>query len=91
MLTLDTPLKIPAHVAFSVVGEDAFLLNTKNAQYYSLSQVGARLWQLLNAGSALREANQILLQEYEVDAATLENDLLELLQDLQKNELIEIA
>ncbi|GAB4546372.1 MAG: hypothetical protein Fur002_21380 [Anaerolineales bacterium] len=91
MITLDAPLKIPAHVSFSVVGEDAFLLNAKNAQYYALSQVGARLWQLLGEGKLPREAHQFLLQEYDVEAATLETDLLELLQDLQKNELIEIA
>lgn len=48
MLTLKDALAIPTHVTFSVVGEDAFLLNTKTNKYYSLEEVGARFWKLLS-------------------------------------------
>ena len=91
MLTLDTPLSLPAHVSFSVVGQDAFLLNTRTSKYYLLQEVGARLWNLLSQGQALRAAYQTLLDEYEVAPEELERDLLELLADLMDNGLVELA
>ncbi len=91
MLTLDAALHIPANVTFSIVGEDAFLLNTKTNKYYGLEKVGARLWQLLTEGKLLKDAHQILLSEYDVQANQLEQDLLELLENLKKNELVEIV
>jgi len=91
MLTLETALHIPKNISFSVVGEDAFLLNTQTNKYYGLEKVGARLWQLLTAGKSLKDAHEALLSEYEVAADQLEQDLFELLADMQKNGLIEIV
>jgi hypothetical protein len=84
-------LHIPANVSFSIVGEDAFLLNTRTNKYYGLEKVGARLWELLNEGKPLRVGYQILLKDYEVDPAQLEQDLLELINHLMENGLVEIA
>lgn len=89
MLTLDIALRIPANVSFSVVGEDAFLLNTHTNQYFALEEVGARLWALLSDGKSLRASYQILLDEYKIEPARLEQDLLELVSDLMGNGLIE--
>lgn len=90
MLTLEAVLHIPVNVSFSVVGEDAFLLNTQTNKYYGLEKVGARLWQLLTTGKSLKESHQILLSEYKVEPHQLEQDILELLENLQKNGLIEV-
>ena len=90
MLTLDAIVKIPAHVSFSVVGQDAFLLNARTNKYFALQEVGTRLWELLKEDKALREAYQLILGEYEVDPAQLEHDLLELLNHLLENGLVEI-
>jgi len=91
MLTLDTTLRIPANVSFSVVGEDAFLLNTQTNKYYGLEKVGARLWELLNEGKSLKDAHQIIMGEYRVDPGELEQDILELINHLMENGLVEIV
>ncbi|MBM3124026.1 MAG: PqqD family protein [Chloroflexi bacterium] len=91
LLTLDALLHIPANVSFSVVGEDAFLLNTQTNKYFSLEKVGTRLWELLSQGRSLREAYQRLLKEYEVSPAELESDLLELVNHMMENGLVEIV
>jgi hypothetical protein len=90
MLTLDTALHISANVIFTVVGQDAFLLNTQTNKYYALEEVGVRLWELLNEGRGLRESYQLLLSEYEVDPPQLESDLLELASTLMENGLVEV-
>jgi hypothetical protein len=90
MLTLDSTLHIPAHISFSIVGEDAFLLNTRTSKYFALEEVGARLLEILAAGKSLQECFQALLVEYEVGAPQLEQDLLELLEKLREQGLVEI-
>jgi hypothetical protein len=91
MLTLDTPLHIPARVAFSSVEQEAVLLNKQTNQYYMLDEVGARFWSLLQDGQSPRECHQALLAEYEVDPIQLEQDLLELVNDLMDHGLLEIV
>jgi hypothetical protein len=91
MLTLNTALHIPINVSFSVVGEDAFLLNTQTNKYYGLEKVGTRLWELLNEGKSLKDAHQIILKEYEIGPGQLEQDILELANHLLENGLVELV
>jgi hypothetical protein len=91
MLTLDVTLIFPEVVSFTFVDEDAVLLNMQTNQYYLLDEVGARLWGLLRDGKSLRESYRALLEEYEVEPATLEQDVLELLEKLKEQGLVEIV
>lgn len=90
MLKLEDTVRFPAHVMFSIIEDEAFLLNTRTNRYFLLDEVGARLWMLLKEGQTLMLAYRTLLQEYEVEPAQLEQDLLELLGKLQENGLVEI-
>jgi hypothetical protein len=90
MLTLAATLRIPAHVLFTTVAQEAVLLNTVTNKYYSLNEVGARVWNLLAEGKILKEAHTALLEEFEVDSPQLEQDILELVQHLRENGLIDV-
>jgi hypothetical protein len=90
MLTLNSTLLIPAYVSFTIVDEDAVLLNTRSNQYFALEEVGARLWTLLKDGKRLNDAHQSLLAEYEVEPAELERDILELVTHMLENGLVEL-
>lgn len=91
MLTLDSTLLIPPYVSFTIVDEDAVLLNTRTNKYFALEEIGARLWAILKDGKDLREVHQSLLEEYEVEPAQLERDILELVEQLLENKLVEIV
>ncbi|HVM70235.1 MAG TPA: PqqD family protein [Anaerolineales bacterium] len=91
MLTLDAKLQIPSSVSFTFVDEDAILLNMHTNQYYLLDEVGARLLKLLKDGKTLRASYQLLLEEYEVTPAQLEQDILELLDGLKEQGLVEVG
>jgi len=90
MLTLAATLRIPAHVLFTTVEQEAVLLNTVTNKYYSLNEVGARVWNLLAGGKTLKEVHPALLEEFEVDSPRLEQDILELVEHLRENGLVEI-
>jgi hypothetical protein len=91
VLSLDSKLRIPAHVLFTTVEQDAILLDANTNRYFALEEVGARLWELLGQGLDLRAAFQTLLVEYEVTPSELEQDLLELLSHLVEQGLVEVV
>ena len=91
MLSLKTKISIPTYVISTTVEQDAVLLNTQNNQYYALDEVGARFWTLLKDGHTLAQIHEDLLNEYDVAADILEQDLLELLADLRENGLVEVV
>ena len=91
MLTLDATVKIPESVLSTLLEQDAVLLDIRSNQYFALDEVGRRLWGLLSEGNSIRDIYQTLLDEYEVDAKQLEQDMLELLNNLMENGLVEIV
>ncbi len=91
MLTLDVALRIPEDVMFTNVEQDTVLLNTRTNKYYVLDEVGALLWGMLSVGRRLRESYAILLDEYEVEPARLEKDILDLLKNLAESGLVEVV
>jgi hypothetical protein len=77
------------HVSCSL-GDEAAILNLKNSIYYGLNPVGTRLWNLVQQSRSVCEIRDTLLQEYDVEAAQCERDLLDLLEKLREQGLIEV-
>ena len=55
---------------------------------YSVNQMAATVWEMLDGKRTLGQIRDALLQEYEVSPAELEKDLLELLEQLKSENLI---
>jgi hypothetical protein len=72
------------------LGGEAAILNLKNGVYYGLDPVGARAWNLLQEPRSVQEVRDMLLEEFEVEPAQCESDLLALLERMLAEGLIEI-
>ena len=83
-------VKIHPDVLFQVVNGETVLLNLKNERYFGLDEVGTRIWQLLNDDGDLQKVFEIMLDEYDVDAFQLEQDIGKLVGELVEAGLIEI-
>lgn len=68
-------LRPAADVVAAYVGEEAVLWSQRDGMYYGLDEVSARLWRLSVEGVPLAAIHLQLLSEYEVDGASLWNDL----------------
>ena len=77
-------------VACDLEGETA-ILNLKNSVYYGLDPIGARVWQLIQEPTTLAQIRDVLKGEYDVEAARLEADIRDLLQQLADQGLVEIT
>src|SRR5215218_2107048 len=81
------PRRHPEAVAQPVRGSMA-LLNTRTEEYFSLNEVGARVWELIDGQRTVGEIVAVLRGEYEVGEAELRADVDELLVDLAAAQLI---
>jgi hypothetical protein len=72
-------------------GSEAFvILGLHDGVYYELRDVGARIWTLIQETNTFGAVLDVLLEEYEVDAAHCEADLVRLLTDLADRGLVRI-
>ncbi len=74
----------------SDLGGEAVILNMNTGIYHGLNEVGAFVWNLIEQPQLVQDIQQMLLQEYEIEASVCTKDLFALLKDLQDAELIEV-
>jgi Coenzyme PQQ synthesis protein D (PqqD) len=58
------------------------LLDIDSGEYFTLNEVGGRVWDLCDGARTVASIAEVLSTEYEVDAATALRDADELLQSL---------
>ena len=73
------------------VSGEMVLMDLSSEQYFGLDAVGARVWNLLEQGTAPADLLSILLREYEVEQLQLESDIEELLGQLLEAGLLRVG
>ena len=73
---------ISREVLFQELDGEAVLLDLASESYFGLDDVGTRIWQLLQEHGSLRTVFDTMLDEYDVEPARLEEDLLKHVGDL---------
>jgi len=66
---------VPQHILTQQLEDELILLDTEKGQYFSLNEVGSRMWTLLQQGKDLEGVLNDMLQEYEVEESKLRADL----------------
>jgi hypothetical protein len=70
-------------------GEDGVVvLNPNDGQYFSLDDVGGRIWALSDGTRSVSEIAELLSAEYDAPAADIRRDALELLAELDREGLV---
>ncbi|MFM2112204.1 MAG: hypothetical protein RLZZ271_864 [Pseudomonadota bacterium] len=79
---------LPPHVMTRLVGEELVLLDLVAGSYFGLNPVGTRIWELIQAGHSLVQVRQQMLEEFDVSAVQLEQDMAALLKELLDRKLL---
>jgi hypothetical protein len=85
---LPSAVAIPDSVLYQELEEEAVLLNMANQQYYGLNDVGAQMWRSLAQAGSIAEAEERLMEMYEIEQPALRSDLEALIRDLLKAGLL---
>ena len=64
------------------------LLDADSGKYYSLDEVGGRMWDLCDGTRTLRQLVAVIGEEYEASAEVVEADITELLAELAGESLV---
>ena len=70
--------------------DEAVILSLKKGVYYSLNPCGNRIWSLIQKPVKVGKIRDILLEEFDIDKETCEEDLLSLLSVMEKEGLVVI-
>ncbi len=69
---------------------EAVILSFQKGVYYTLNNMGTRIWMLIQEPVRVEKIRDALLQEFEVEADQCEEDIFALLNELLKEGLITI-
>ena len=72
------------------LGKEVIILGVDSEEYYSLEEVGARIWGLIQEPKTVRNILDTLSNDYDVEPKRCERDLLAVLQEMADEGLIEI-
>jgi coenzyme PQQ synthesis protein D (PqqD) len=75
-------VRVPDEVLISNLQEESVILNLDSERYYGLDDVGTRFLSVLNTAASIEAAYEVLRDEYDVDAQSLRQDLLGLVEHL---------
>ncbi|MEZ4708517.1 MAG: PqqD family peptide modification chaperone [Caldilineaceae bacterium] len=78
--------QISAHLDDEVV-----ILGYQSGAYYGLDEVGLFIWDLLQEPQKVSNICQAVLQEYDVQPADCERDVLTFLADLKSKQLVAVT
>jgi hypothetical protein len=87
-MNLDSCPKRKDEVIAQQASSAMLLLDMGDGSYYSLNDVGGRVWELCDGTHTVSQLVSTLAMEYDVPSQTLESDILELLDSLREKSLI---
>ena len=80
--------KVAPHAAWRRVEGEIVILDLNTSLYYSLNEVGARIWELLASGMSPHDAAERIFEEYETERGTARRDVEKLILELTKDKLL---
>jgi hypothetical protein len=89
-VTLRSTVVVSPHQVSTSLGDEAVILGADAGQYFGLNEVGARIWELVQAPVQVADICATVCAEYEVAGDQCERDVLELLADLCAKGLLDV-
>ena len=88
--SLPARVAIPPDVLFRELDGESVLLDLQSERYYSLDDVGTRMWELLAECGDVAMVVEQMMEGYDVDEATLHRDLANLINQLAEEGLLSV-
>ena len=83
-------VRLPDDVLISNLQEESVILNLGSERYFGLDDVGTRVLTVLSTSDSIETAYKVLLDEYDVEAVTLRQDLLSLVEELAEHGIVTV-
>jgi hypothetical protein len=84
----DTEIVQIQELVSAEIDEETVLMSVANGKYYGMDPIGSRIWALIAEPIKVSELCRVLLEEFEVEPAECEQDVLSFLNKLYGDSLI---
>lgn len=88
---LATVFKLAPHASFQMLDDGAVILDGENGQLYSCNDVTSAFLKRLDGQTSVDDIASEILGEFDVDAQTVRDDLLDIAGKLHAEKLIQIV
>ncbi len=89
-LSLDSTIVAATDQISSDLAGEEIILNLKSGVYFGLDRVGTQIWKWIQKPCTIGEIKKSMLENFDVDADRAEQDLIALIDKLDKAGLVEI-
>jgi hypothetical protein len=90
-VTAETLIKRSKQITWRQVEDETILLNLENGEYYSLNQLGSKIWKIIGTDKKVKEIAAIISKEYTVNYARVIQDTINFIKQLSKHNLLELG
>lgn len=90
-MDLGSSVKYSGDVLARTVEEEGVLVDLASGTYFGLDEVGNRIWELVGKRGLVSQILDAIVDEYDVERAVAERDLLTLLGQLEAKGLIQVS
>jgi Coenzyme PQQ synthesis protein D (PqqD) len=87
-MTLSDCPRHSEHVIAQRSGSDVVLFHMESGEYYSLNELGATIWELIDGRRPIAEVANLLETEYDAPRELILEDCRELIASLMNNDLL---
>jgi hypothetical protein len=88
-IDLQTALARSEGILYSEVDGDVTMMSVENGKYYSLRDVGARIWSLLERPMSPEQICNQLMAEYRVDRERCEGEVIRVMRQMASEGIVE--
>jgi len=82
---------VPEQVIAKRLDDEMVILHLTSETYFGLNGMATAMWQELTTANSVEEAYDSLLGQYEVEPDALRSDMVDLLQQLVKMQIVELS
>jgi hypothetical protein len=75
----------------SDMGGEKVMLSVQNGKYYNLGEMGGVIWDLIKEPISIAQLVAALMEEYDVDQATCESQVISFLELIRRENLIQMG
>jgi hypothetical protein len=90
-LSFTMRVTVPADILRRELDNESVILNLNSGSCFVLDESGTRMWTVLTTSESIQAAYEVLLDEYDVEAKLLRQDLHELIEKLIEHDLVEVS
>ncbi|MUG97512.1 PqqD family peptide modification chaperone [Scytonema sp. UIC 10036] len=90
-ITLDCKVSLAKNILIQELQGNSALVNLQTQEYFSQNEVATDMLWVLTESASIEVAYRLLLEEYEVNAQQLHQDLLGFIEQLSKYKIVEIS